>query len=61
MAAPTTDHLAIRTQGVSKRFGATVALAEVSVEVEHVQQSITRTGHVVLGGVVLERIGHEQS
>ena len=34
MAAPTTDHPAIRTQGVSKRFGATVALAGVSVEVE---------------------------
>ena len=34
MAAPKADHLAIRTQGVSKRFGATVALAEVSVEVE---------------------------
>jgi daunorubicin resistance ABC transporter ATP-binding subunit len=34
MAAPVTDRQAIRTQGVSKRFGATVALAGVSVEIE---------------------------
>ena len=34
MAAPVTDRPAIRTEGVSKRFGATVALAGVSVEIE---------------------------
>ena len=34
MAAPVTDRPAIRTEDVSKRFGATVALAGVSVEIE---------------------------
>src|SRR5438477_517679 len=34
MVAPVTDRPAIRTKGVSKRFGATVALAGVSVEIE---------------------------
>src|SRR6266568_3303227 len=34
MTALATDRPAIRTEGVSKRFGATVALAEVSVEIE---------------------------
>jgi ABC transporter DrrB family efflux protein len=34
MAALATDRFAIRTEGVSKRFGATVALAAVSVEIE---------------------------
>ena len=34
MAAPATDRPAIRTEGVSKRFGATVALAGVSLEIE---------------------------
>jgi ABC transporter DrrB family efflux protein len=34
VAALATDRPAIRTEGVSKRFGATVALAEVSVEIE---------------------------
>jgi ABC transporter DrrB family efflux protein len=33
MAAPATDRLAIRAEGVSKRYGATVALAGVSVEI----------------------------
>jgi ABC transporter DrrB family efflux protein len=34
MAARATDRPAIRSEGVSKRFGATVALAEVSVQIE---------------------------
>jgi ABC transporter DrrB family efflux protein len=34
MAAPATDALAIRADGVFKRFGATVALADVSVQIE---------------------------
>jgi ABC transporter DrrB family efflux protein len=34
VAAPVTDRPAIRTENVSKRFGATVALAGVSVEIE---------------------------